>query len=149
MNNYKGLNPERTGALRTNPSSAATSCSYIFPADGALDSLSFSNLGLERPSLFAGHVGNMDGSTGSGVSLKYSDFSASSADMRRSGSYVNNLEKKQTKLPTYSKYHLTQFKYLTYWLVRILCCLNNFRNDFAACCKGNLENWGFLQAGGS
>ncbi len=42
-------------------------------------------------SLLAGHVGNMDGSTGVGASLKYSCFKASSADTRRAGLYVRNL----------------------------------------------------------
>ena len=37
-------------------------------------------------SLLAGHVGNMDGSTGSGDSLNQSCFSASSAVTRRAGS---------------------------------------------------------------
>ena len=42
-------------------------------------------------SLLAGHVGNMDGSTGSGDSLNQSCFSASSAVTRRAGSYVRYL----------------------------------------------------------
>ncbi len=36
-------------------------------------------------SLFAGHVGNMDGSIGPGASLKYSAFRPSSALIRRLG----------------------------------------------------------------
>ena len=41
---------------------------------------------------FAGQVGNIDGSTGTGDSWKYSCFSAASAEILLSGLYVKNLE---------------------------------------------------------
>ena len=65
------------------------SFAYALPPDGGFGVLPWTR---EVCSLLAGHVGNMDGSMGSGDSLKYSCFNASSAVVRRSGLYVRNLK---------------------------------------------------------
>ena len=66
------------------------SLEYAFPPDGGLGELACF-LGC---SLLAGHVGNIEGSTGRGFSLKYSCLMALSADILRDGLYVKNLWKK-------------------------------------------------------
>jgi len=76
------------------------SLAYAFPPEGGLGEFPWDRVARDC-SLLAGHVGNIDGSTGSGDSVKKSWRHPSSAEIRRDGLYVRNLQ----TLEYHCRYH--------------------------------------------